>query len=207
MELLGSLREELKQLYPAPRRPQGAVRAHGLLGLHGHGARGRRRAASRPGSQRCIDEGPGYASPERAPGDARGRAGPSASCASSRWRSRTSRYGERAMNGLLLIGISHKTAPVELRERVALPEGRAVERAARAGLDGRDPRGGRALDLQPHRALHGGRRRRGGRDAPRSGSSLARPTSGPPSSSRTCTRSATATPRATCSGSPRGSTR
>jgi glutamyl-tRNA reductase len=30
------------------------------------------------------------------------------------------------MNGLLLIGISHKTAPVELRERVALPEGRAV---------------------------------------------------------------------------------
>src|ERR671919_1633907 len=30
------------------------------------------------------------------------------------------------MNELLLIGISHKTAPVELRERVALPEGRAV---------------------------------------------------------------------------------
>jgi glutamyl-tRNA reductase len=30
------------------------------------------------------------------------------------------------MNCLLLIGISHKTAPVELRERVALPEGRAV---------------------------------------------------------------------------------
>jgi glutamyl-tRNA reductase len=30
------------------------------------------------------------------------------------------------MNGLLLIGISHKTAPVELRERVALPEGRAA---------------------------------------------------------------------------------
>ncbi len=30
------------------------------------------------------------------------------------------------MNGLLLIGLSHKTAPVELRERVALPEGRAV---------------------------------------------------------------------------------
>ncbi len=30
------------------------------------------------------------------------------------------------MNGLLVIGVSHKTAPVELRERVALPEGRAV---------------------------------------------------------------------------------
>ncbi len=30
------------------------------------------------------------------------------------------------MSGLLVIGVSHKTAPVELRERVALPEGRAV---------------------------------------------------------------------------------
>jgi glutamyl-tRNA reductase len=30
------------------------------------------------------------------------------------------------VNGLLVIGVSHKTAPVELRERVALPEGRAV---------------------------------------------------------------------------------
>ena len=30
------------------------------------------------------------------------------------------------MNGLLVIGVSHKTAPVELRERVALPEGRAA---------------------------------------------------------------------------------
>ena len=33
---------------------------------------------------------------------------------------------ERRVNGLLVIGVSHKTAPVELRERVALPEGRAV---------------------------------------------------------------------------------
>jgi glutamyl-tRNA reductase len=30
------------------------------------------------------------------------------------------------LNELLVIGVSHKTAPVELRERVALPEGRAV---------------------------------------------------------------------------------
>jgi glutamyl-tRNA reductase len=30
------------------------------------------------------------------------------------------------VNGLLVIGVSHKTAPVELRERVALTEGRAV---------------------------------------------------------------------------------
>jgi glutamyl-tRNA reductase len=30
------------------------------------------------------------------------------------------------VSGLLVIGVSHKTAPVELRERVALPEGRAV---------------------------------------------------------------------------------
>jgi glutamyl-tRNA reductase len=36
------------------------------------------------------------------------------------------RERERQLNGLLLIGVSHKTAPVELRERVALPEGRAV---------------------------------------------------------------------------------
>ncbi|MDX6661311.1 MAG: glutamyl-tRNA reductase, partial [Solirubrobacteraceae bacterium] len=31
------------------------------------------------------------------------------------------------MSELLALGISHKTAPVELRERVALPEGRAEE--------------------------------------------------------------------------------
>src|SRR2546430_17719829 len=30
------------------------------------------------------------------------------------------------MNELFALGISHKTAPVELRERVALPEGRAA---------------------------------------------------------------------------------
>ena len=30
------------------------------------------------------------------------------------------------MSELLALGISHKTAPVELRERVALPEGRAA---------------------------------------------------------------------------------
>jgi glutamyl-tRNA reductase len=31
------------------------------------------------------------------------------------------------MSELLTIGISHKTAPVEIRERLALPEGRALE--------------------------------------------------------------------------------
>ena len=31
------------------------------------------------------------------------------------------------MSELLALGISHKTAPVALRERVALPDGRAVE--------------------------------------------------------------------------------
>ena len=30
------------------------------------------------------------------------------------------------MAGLLALGISHKTAPLDLRERVALPEGRAA---------------------------------------------------------------------------------
>src|SRR4051812_38827309 len=39
---------------------------------------------------------------------------------------REHRERDRIMSGLLVIGVSHKTAPVELRERVALPEGRAV---------------------------------------------------------------------------------
>ncbi len=51
---------------------------------------------------------------------------------------------------LALVGVSHHQAPVELRERVAvdLEGARAV-----AGELGRRPRGRRALDVQPHRAL------------------------------------------------------
>src|SRR5437867_51098 len=56
----------------------------------------------------------------RAPGDARCRqAGVQAAV-------RTAPARETDMSELLAIGISHKTAPVGLRERVALPEGRAA---------------------------------------------------------------------------------
>ena len=89
MELLGSLREELKQMYPAPEDRKvlfermvysdfmDMVRAGDADGIEAW-------------VQRCIDEGPGYASPEEHQSDARGGAARSASCASSRWRSRTS---------------------------------------------------------------------------------------------------------------------
>src|SRR6185436_19313781 len=64
--------------------------------------------------------GPGLHDPRRAPGDARGRqAGVQAALRAAADRG-------RRMNELFALGISHKTAPVELRERVALPEGRAA---------------------------------------------------------------------------------
>ena len=60
---------------------------------------------------------------------------------------------------LTLAGVSHHRAPIELRERVALDLD-AVPRARRPPRG----RGGRALDLQPHRALpRPGRARRGAR--------------------------------------------
>ena len=61
--------------------------------------------------------------------------------------------GGAPVTELLALGISHKTAPLELRERVALTEGRAAGGAARAGRRTRGPRGRRDLDLQPDRAL------------------------------------------------------
>ena len=66
-----------------------------------------------------------------------------------------------AMTELLALGASHKTAPLALRERIALTE-RGAEPLLRELIahDG-DRRGGRALHLQPHRALP--RRRRPGR--------------------------------------------
>ena len=61
---------------------------------------------------------------------------------------------------LLLVGISHRTAPVELRERVDF-QARGLDGGARAlGARGVDARSGRALDLQPRRALRRVRRRR-----------------------------------------------
>ncbi len=72
------------------------------------------------------------------------------------------------MSELLALGVSHKTAPLDLRERLSLTEGRAVgalrELTERAG----NPRGGGDLDLQPHRALPGRLRPgRGGVDGAR----------------------------------------
>src|SRR5215207_8576521 len=62
-----------------------------------------------------------------APGDAGGRSsGVQAALRALGDRECRCYEWERVVNELLLIGISHKTAPVELRERVALPEGRAV---------------------------------------------------------------------------------
>ncbi len=58
------------------------------------------------------------------------------------------------MAEVLVLGVSHKTAPLELRERLALTEGRAVGVLGELVDFRRDLRGGRDLDLQPHRALH-----------------------------------------------------
>ena len=62
------------------------------------------------------------------------------------------------MSELLALGISHKTAPVALRERLAFTEREASEFATAGHGQRRGPRGGRDLDLQPHRGLP--RRRR-----------------------------------------------
>ncbi len=104
------------------------------------------------------------------------------------------------MSELLAIGVSHKTAPVEVRERLALPEARAAEFV-------RDLRG--AADVQEAVAIstcnrtelylvvgdpveaestRAGDAREPGRDPAR------------PSWRRRSTRTATATPRGTCTG-------
>ena len=82
---------------------------------------------------------------------------------------------------LLLLGTSHKTAPLAVRERVALPEGRAEAFLRELADASGDPRGGRALDLQPDRAVR--RRQRPGRggDDACSACSPARPGCGRPS--------------------------
>ena len=59
------------------------------------------------------------------------------------------------MSELLALGVSHKTAPLELRERLALTEGRAVGVLGELPRRRADPRGGGDLDLQPDRALPG----------------------------------------------------
>ena len=74
------------------------------------------------------------------------------------WRS------EAVTGELLALGVSHKTAPLELRERLALPEARATRVLEELTGHEADPRGRGAVHLQPHRAAPGGRRRGGGRE-------------------------------------------
>ena len=73
------------------------------------------------------------------------------------------RSGTRAMQRaeLLLLGVSHKTAPVALRERLALTDAQADALLSELVAPRGDPRGRRDLDVQPHRDLP--RRRRPGR--------------------------------------------
>ena len=66
------------------------------------------------------------------------------------------------MSELLALGISHKTAPVAVRERARARPSAGAERLLRELTRARrGPRGGRDLDLQPHRGLP--RRERPGR--------------------------------------------
>ena len=57
------------------------------------------------------------------------------------------------MSELLALGVSHKTAPLDLRERLSLTEGRAVGALRELTAADGHPRGGGDLDLQPDRAL------------------------------------------------------
>ena len=68
------------------------------------------------------------------------------------------------MSELLALGISHKTAPVEIRERARARRAECRAPAARAHRARRGPRGRRDLDVQPHRGLP---RRRATRCRPR----------------------------------------
>ena len=68
------------------------------------------------------------------------------------------------MSDLFAIGISHKTAPLELRERLALTEGRAAGVLSDLRSSEQVSRGGGDLDLQPDRALPRRLRPRRGRE-------------------------------------------
>ena len=117
------------------------------------------------------------------------------------------RGGERLMSEILALGVSHKTAPLELRERLALPEGRAVGVLSELTATEQHPRGGGDLDLQPHRALPG--RLRSGRGRV-DGARRARPPGGDPADRAgrpPLLAARRARPRGTSSASPRGSTR
>ena len=111
------------------------------------------------------------------------------------------------MSGLLALGVSHRTAPLELRERLALTEGRAAGVLSGLVSRGADHRGGGDLDLQPDRALSGRRRHGRGRDRRARGARARGVDPARPSCSARSTRCAAATPPPTCSTSPPGSTR
>ena len=85
------------------------------------------------------------------------------------------------MSELLALGASHKTAPLAVRERIALPEAAAERFLRELVARARDPEAVVALDLQPHRALPRGRRRGGGRERACSARSRAAPASARPS--------------------------
>ena len=109
---------------------------------------------------------------------------------------------------LLLVGISHRTAPVELRERRRLPGARPRGGAAGARRARIDARSGRALDLQPRRALRRVRRRRR-RRAPTCVRFVSEfhGVDRADAARRTSTTSSISTPRGICSASPPASTR
>ena len=108
---------------------------------------------------------------------------------------------------LLLVGISHRTAPVELRERRRFPGARARRALRGAGRARLDPRGGGAVDVQSRRALRGVRRCRG--DARGSGELRRRVQRRrwPATSRRTSTTSPISTSRGISSGWPPASNR
>ncbi len=114
--------------------------------------------------------------------------------------------GGHGVSELLALGMSHKTAPVELRERLALTDARRPSEFLRELRRRRgDPRGGRDLDLQPDRAVPGGRRPGRGREPTALGDAGPARRDPPDRAGRPrSTRCATATPRATSSGSPPG---
>ena len=107
---------------------------------------------------------------------------------------------------LFLLGVSHRTAPVDLRERLDFATRGLGRRADGAGRAAGRQRGGRAVDVQPRRDLRRLRRGRA-RPAPTCSRSSASTTAlaAPTISRRTCiARRGRRRPRGTCSASPAG---
>ena len=103
------------------------------------------------------------------------------------------------MAELLALGVSHKTAPLELRERMALTEGRAV--GILGELVERDEvLEAAAISTCNRTELSSTPPTRSAPRPPRSGCSRARPRRSRPSWSATCTRCAAPPRPSTCSG-------